>query len=214
MAGSEGFSTEQVQAYTQLAQQAGPFAFSILYITVIVWMAHRFNASLADRPSPPDPSERQQYRHFFYAAFVSAITFTVVSIIWWIYSNTLPKVYRFAVEDLGLAECVSAGSDDTFTQLRMKQVGPMMKRDFIFVVVREQTLNPGDTIGFTYWDEDDFCTGGKGSVKYKSLQGRYDGKRITRLRYHPDKNELRLVEGDTGAGQTVVATSGSGREVR
>jgi hypothetical protein len=160
-----------------LAEQFGPFLFSILFILVVPRIAQNYYREANIRMPPASEEEKNTYRIYFIGSVVCGILVMGASIGWWFFWQSQGTfVYQVAI--VGLKEDETIASQ-FFNKRAPRPVipGAVGLHDDYFVLVQNQPFNVGDKFQFDFYKiptDINSCVGAAGSVTPQKLEIVYD----------------------------------------
>jgi hypothetical protein len=175
-----------------LAEQFGPFLFSILFILVVPRIAQKYYREANIRTPPASDAEKNTYRIYFIGSVICGILVMGASIGWWFFWQSRGTfVYQVAI--LGLKEDETIASQ-FFSKRSPRPViaGALGLHDDFFVLVQDQPFNVGDKFQFDFYKIPaaiNSCTGAPGSAAPQKLEIVYDIQ--TQARFTQSSFELR-----------------------
>jgi hypothetical protein len=140
-----------IEALTRLAEQFGPFLFALLFIMFVTRTARGYYAECMARTAPP-PTEQETktYRFYFMSSFVIGVFVMALSIGWWFYRQAKGNyVYQVSIVNLEPKENVVS---EYYSRNNIRQTfpGALPHHDALFLIVRDQPYQIGETLSFQY----------------------------------------------------------------
>jgi hypothetical protein len=151
-----------IDALSNLAEQAGPFFFAVLFLLIITKTARGWYRDVCIR-EPHEPAEERVMRTYFISTFAAGMLLVVAAVGWWMYERvTATHMYRIVFEDLQSNQYIELGSDVYYVKWPPTPSGggPPDKKDFECVVLRDHKFRKGELYRVHYWVDTTKASGG------------------------------------------------------
>jgi hypothetical protein len=187
-----------IEKLVPLAEQFGPFLFSILFLLVITRTAHGYYRDCTMRKPPASAEEVKAYRNYFVCSMWFGIAVTTLSIGWWVFVHLQSThTYQMTVLNLHDGEEVSA---EYYSRRGIRAVGaniaPM--HDLYFIIVQPQPFNVGDKFTFYVYKRPQSVTAGSPGIVPTEVVVKYSGRSADTFSvdFSKTKPELQLVNSE------------------
>jgi hypothetical protein len=166
-----------IERYATIAFEQGPFFFSVLFMLVIVGMAHRCYRKVNLRSNPEASSEEKRcYQIYFVSSFVAGLLLVFISVGWWMYTNVAKHTLRGAIVGLGIKQKLIPVNDDLYMREITRNIKGIKLVDQHFVIVRDSPFNTGQKIEFAFFPNDAFLDVPKPETLYVVYSGKDNQK--------------------------------------
>jgi hypothetical protein len=205
-----------VVTIVQLAQQYGPFLFSILFIFFVTRTAHKYYRECNTREDPPaSEDEKRTYRSYFKVSVWAGLALMLLSVVWWFYSQIRgTNVYQIAIVGLKPNESVLSNYYvKDVPRPTMPGVPPL--HDYFFVVVQSEPFKVGDKFAFYYFNipapaAAPAVASSPAGIPGQDLEIEYSGNKLDTFHVFVDGGSpsLKLVAGNSAVRGTSLALGG------
>jgi cbb3-type cytochrome oxidase subunit 3 len=162
-----------IERFATTAFELGPFFFSILFMLVIVGMAHKFYRKVNLRSNPEaSAAEKKCYQIYFVSSFVAGIILVFISVGWWMYTHGKKHTLRGAIVGLGVKQILIPVDDDLYMREHLRDIDGIKFVDKHFVIVRDSPFNTGQRIEFRFFPSDASLEQPKPEKLYVSISGK------------------------------------------
>lgn len=118
--------------WIELAQQFGPFAFTILYVITVTPIARHYLKEATGLNNPPDVIAT--FRRYFNASWGFGMLLALISTAWFFYAHSEPSTYSGEIRELQQADTLVPIDDNGFTKkIRIGDISPITKVKFLFM---------------------------------------------------------------------------------
>ena len=192
---AEAASGTQLESWSPLAYQYGPFFFSLLFLCVLLWQ-------LASKMAKASGADKGLWRRLIYCTFTFGVLLVGFSVFWWATHQVSMYVFRGKIQDLASYEQLG-GSDFFFRSEWKTLTGDVqdLRRDVRFLVLQDKPFREGQSFAL------DFAKGPSSSRNKFQIVFDPRNSEATYEVVWNDKEQRNELRKSTAAGSTLVRSA-------